>query len=168
MICYAELHAEFNLTDLNKFMENFAVFELEKKVENLQNEVEDLKKFNKNYQSHFQKIVDLSVKIALNSRDAEAYNQRGIAYGELKNYQQAIEDFTQAINLNPDPDCPLYYIGRAHAYSDLENYEKAIEDYNKAIEINPNSTFLIRRRVFLVMIYKILSKRLRILIKQEN
>ena len=37
MICYAELDAEINLTALNKFMENFAVFKLEKKVLELEN-----------------------------------------------------------------------------------------------------------------------------------
>ena len=42
MICYAELDAEINLTALNKFMENFAVFKLEKKVSALEKRVAEL------------------------------------------------------------------------------------------------------------------------------
>ena len=42
MICYAELDAEINLTNLNKFMENFAVFKLEKKVSALEKRVAEL------------------------------------------------------------------------------------------------------------------------------
>ena len=44
MICYAELEAEFNLTILNKFMENFAVFKLEKKVSALEKKNSELEK----------------------------------------------------------------------------------------------------------------------------
>ena len=44
MICYAELDAEINLIDLNKFMENFAVFKLEKKVIELENKNSKLEK----------------------------------------------------------------------------------------------------------------------------
>ena len=42
MICYAELNAEINLTNLNKFMENFAVFKLEKKISALEKRVAEL------------------------------------------------------------------------------------------------------------------------------
>ena len=54
MICYAELNAEFNLTVLNKFMENFAVFKLEKKVLELENKNYKLE----NKVSELEKIIE--------------------------------------------------------------------------------------------------------------
>jgi tetratricopeptide (TPR) repeat protein len=64
------------------------------------------------------------------------YNNQGVAYGGLKQYEKAIEDFSKAIDLNPKyADA---YNNRGNAYREIKQHEKAIEDYNKAIEHNPN------------------------------
>ena len=60
----------------------------------------------------------------------------GNANVERADYQAAIEDFSQATELNPnDPDG---WYGRGNAKRGLRQYEEAIKDYNKAIELNPN------------------------------
>jgi tetratricopeptide (TPR) repeat protein len=53
----------------------------------------------------------------------------------LKEYQQAIADYTRAIEL--DPKDALVYSNRGNAYHDLEEYHRAIEDYTRAIELDP-------------------------------
>ncbi len=73
----------------------------------------------------------------LDPNDAQAYVKRGYAYYELKEYQKAIADFTQAINIAPNV-ASIYGL-RGIVYSELEEYQKAIADFDKAI--NLDSTF---------------------------
>jgi len=64
------------------------------------------------------------------------YYNRGIAYSEKGEVERAIEDYTQAIDLNPKfADA---YIKRGLAYTKNGEFERAIADYTKAIELNPD------------------------------
>ncbi len=64
-----------------------------------------------------------------------AYNNRGIAYADMKEYDQAIADYNKAIELNPRNF--FAYNNRGIAYFYKGRYDQAIADYNKSIEINP-------------------------------
>ena len=67
-----------------------------------------------------------------------AHNARGITYGELGQYQLAIEDFTRTIGLKQDyPDA---YFNRGFAYAKLGQYHLAIEDFSKAISLKQDYT----------------------------
>jgi len=68
-------------------------------------------------------------------RDADSYTNRGIAYVEKGQYDQAISEFNKALEINPK-DTEAYY-NRGLAYYDKGQYDKAISDYTKALEINP-------------------------------
>ncbi len=63
------------------------------------------------------------------------YNGRGVAYGDLGNYRQAIDDFSMVIEIKPG--FAEAYINRGTAYAYLGNYRQAIEDFSRAIEIKP-------------------------------
>jgi tetratricopeptide (TPR) repeat protein len=65
------------------------------------------------------------------------YNNRALLYLKNGNYQEALLDFTKAIELNP-VDAEIYF-QRAGLYLFLEEYSKAFEDYQQAITINPNN-----------------------------
>jgi protein O-mannosyl-transferase len=65
------------------------------------------------------------------------YNNRGTSHSNLGNYRQAIEDFTRAIQINPDYAESYYNRGRVQCY--LGSYRQAIEDYTKAIEIKQSN-----------------------------
>ena len=68
---------------------------------------------------------------------SEAYNNRGVAYDDLRQYERAIQDYNKAIQL--DPNNAEAYNNRGNAYAKgLKQYERAIQDYNKAIQLNPN------------------------------
>jgi len=69
------------------------------------------------------------------SRDAKFYNNRGIAFGEKGQYDQAISDFNQAIAINPRYN--KAYNNRGIVYRLRGQYNQAISDFNKAIAINP-------------------------------
>jgi Flp pilus assembly protein TadD len=69
------------------------------------------------------------------SRDPKFYNNRGIAYAEKGQYDQAISDFSKAIEINPRYG--KAYNNRGIVYRLTGRYDQAISDFNKAIEINP-------------------------------
>ena len=68
------------------------------------------------------------------SGDAKFYNNRGTAYGEKGQYDQAIMDFNQAIEINPR--YIKAYNNRGIVYRLRGQYDRAISDFNKAIEMN--------------------------------
>jgi tetratricopeptide (TPR) repeat protein len=78
---------------------------------------------------------DESIKKEARENLAVTYNNRGLAYHELKQHEKAIEDYNKAIELNPK--YAVAYNNRGFAYHELKQYEKAIEDFSKAIEHNP-------------------------------
>jgi tetratricopeptide (TPR) repeat protein len=59
--------------------------------------------------------------------------QQGRDRGRRGQYKEAFEDFTQAINLNPD--FAEAYIYRSHARTGTEDKQGAVTDFQKAIEI---------------------------------
>jgi tetratricopeptide (TPR) repeat protein/S1-C subfamily serine protease len=84
----------------------------------------------KNYPSE---IDDLNQAIQLNPSDAEAYNNRGLAYLELKDYQAAIADFNQALEINPNS--ANAYSGRGAAYVLSGDTPSGIADLQKASQL---------------------------------
>jgi tetratricopeptide (TPR) repeat protein len=67
---------------------------------------------------------------------ARTYNNRGIAYQNKGNIDQAVLDYNKAIEINSN--YALAYNNRGLAYQNKGNLDQAILDYNKAIEINSN------------------------------
>lgn len=67
---------------------------------------------------------------------ARAYYHRGNSYVKLGQYERAIADYNQAIEI--DSEDAEAYNNRGNSYNGLNQYEHAIEDLNKAIELKPN------------------------------
>ena len=65
----------------------------------------------------------------------EHYNA-GVELQGQGRYDEAIDEYTKAISL--DPEQVLAYNNRGLAYSDLGQLERAIEDYDEAIRLDPN------------------------------
>ncbi len=75
---------------------------------------------------------------------AWAYNNRGLAYTYLGNPARAIEDYDQALRL--DPGLVVAYLGRGVVYNALGLYRRAIKDYDEALRIDPGSTLAYNNR----------------------
>jgi tetratricopeptide (TPR) repeat protein len=73
--------------------------------------------------------------LKLDSMNADALNNRGIAYKQKGDYNLAIKGYNEAIRLNPN--YAEAYNNRGTAYSDKGNYDQAIKDYNQAIMLKP-------------------------------
>ena len=68
--------------------------------------------------------------------NASEYFERGNRAVQRGDFQAAINDYTRAIDLQPD-SANAYY-NRGIAYENIGEYESAIDDYTRAIEIEPN------------------------------
>lgn len=66
---------------------------------------------------------------------AVAYNNRGNVYQNMGNHQQAIIDYTKAIEI--DPRYAIAYNNRGSIYDTIGAHMQAIDDYNMAIKLNP-------------------------------
>lgn len=66
---------------------------------------------------------------------AEGLFLKGVDKVQKKDYQGAINDYTQAIKINPQY-AEAYY-NRGNARLELKDYQEAINDFNQAININP-------------------------------
>ena len=64
----------------------------------------------------------------------EAHINRGMVYLELREYNNALKDFNDALLSG---DIPLAYTGRGNAYLNLRQYTKAISDLEKSIDMYP-------------------------------
>ena len=67
-----------------------------------------------------------------------AYGHRGLAYAKKRQYDRAIQDYDQAIRL--EPSHVANYTNRGIAYKNSGQLDRAIQDYDQAIRLNPNGT----------------------------
>ena len=75
---------------------------------------------------------------------AAAYNTRGAIWNERGEHDRAIEDFSEAIRL--DPQVKQFYNNRGVAWDDKAHYEEAIADYDRAIELDPRYSLAFNNR----------------------
>ncbi|MCK4788916.1 MAG: tetratricopeptide repeat protein [Desulfobacteraceae bacterium] len=73
--------------------------------------------------------------VGCRDKSVNRVNQERDDYADAK-YDQAISDYTKAIEMNPH-EAKLYY-NRGVAYYGKRWFDQAISDYGKAIEIDPD------------------------------
>lgn len=83
-----------------------------------------------------------SAYLKKNPKDYETYSDRGFVRMERLNIKEAIEDYTKAIDLNPNIQYQDY-LDRGKAKYLIQLYDSANSDFKKAVEINPNSLDLL-------------------------
>lgn len=66
---------------------------------------------------------------------ASAYYNRGITFSENKEHDEAILEYTRAVEINPN--FGEAYDNRGNTYTEKGELDSAISDYTKAIEIDP-------------------------------
>lgn len=90
----------------------------------------------KDWLDQYRKILDEQNKaINKNSKDAQAFYEKGRVYFDLAEVDNAIASFSMAITINQ-----TYleaYLSRGWIYAVIGDYDRAIEDCSKAIAINP-------------------------------
>jgi tetratricopeptide (TPR) repeat protein len=97
----------------------------------------ELGQFNKAVEDYTE-IVD-----AGRSVDFYVYFRRGYALMHLGDDDIALNDFSQAINLNPS--FPATYLFRGSIYGDLGNFDAALRDFDNALSLGENAETFLRR-----------------------
>jgi tetratricopeptide (TPR) repeat protein len=69
-------------------------------------------------------------------QDSRAYNKRGLAHASTRNFEQAIIDFTKALDL--DPQYAEAYNNRSTAHLMMGNYGQAVTDCTRALWLAPD------------------------------
>ncbi|RRB02955.1 tetratricopeptide repeat protein [Larkinella rosea] len=93
-------------------------------------------------------IQPLNQAIDADGGNFEAFNSRGVAHYELKDYENALLDYEQAIQLKPDFYKPYY--NRAKLKTARGETDPALKDYAEAIRRAPDSSdiYLDRGQLF--------------------
>ena len=73
------------------------------------------------------------------SKDGTEYFSIAEKNIENKQFDQAVINYTKAININPSNSD--YLVSRGIAYSDIGDYYKAITDFTRALEIKPKDLY---------------------------
>jgi tetratricopeptide (TPR) repeat protein len=82
-----------------------------------------------------QRIASCSAGMAAaDANDASPWHNRGVAYLSLKNYRNAILDFTAALRRKKDAQTQMF---RGIAFSELGEYERALLDLEDALRAAP-------------------------------
>ena len=81
------------------------------------------------------KFEDSNKAIDMDPHNAMAYVNRGLAYFNLGNREQAIANYNKAIDL--DPHNAMAYLGRGSAYDNAGKRQQAIANYDRAIDLDP-------------------------------
>ena len=77
-------------------------------------------------------------------QEPTAIVDQGKSYRERGRYDEALADFTRAIELNPDDDSAI--ASRGETYRLSGRYDEALADFNRAIELNPDYAWAIASR----------------------
>lgn len=94
---------------------------------------------SKHRSAYIAAIADLDEAIRIVPNSAEMHTLRGIMYDNIKGYDQAVTDYSKAIELDPNPNAWRHdLLGRA--LLGARRYEQAIASYTKAIELLPQES----------------------------
>jgi tetratricopeptide (TPR) repeat protein len=77
---------------------------------------------------------------------AIAFNSRGNSHAAKDQPDRAIEDYDQAIRLNPNYAAPHH--NRGGVYLDRAQYDRAIQDFDQALRLKPNEAVLLSGRCY--------------------
>ena len=95
-------------------------------------------------------IVACSAVIANHPSDkhdlATAFKNRANAYDDKHKHELALNDYTQAIMLDPQ-DADIFN-SRGTTWSALRQYARAIEDFSRALELKPGLAMAVSNRCF--------------------
>lgn len=99
---------------------------------------------NQNHHYHQQQQqlpqqVDIPTDGPTNQRGAEKFKAKGNAFMAQREYDNALEAYTQAIQCSPNGlQSHVYYSNRAAALCYLERYHDAVSDSQRSLELKPD------------------------------
>jgi tetratricopeptide (TPR) repeat protein len=82
---------------------------------------------------------------------AITFNNRGVVYGEVGDFDRAISDYQESLALRPNDATTLKnlrvaFVRRGNQHDNLNEFERAIADYTQALEIDSDHVSTLQRR----------------------
>jgi tetratricopeptide (TPR) repeat protein len=101
---------------------------------------------NKNIKCSLQKI---STAISLSPKCIDCYRFRARIWVGMKNYKNAISDYTKILKIEPNKYPHVYYL-RGDCFAEIGFYAQAIKDYTACLKLMPKDgkVWYYRARVF--------------------
>ena len=81
-------------------------------------------------------IVHASMLLAADPHNGEMYLLRAIAYGQLREWRRALDDWDKRLELRPDDSIAISQ--RAGVRCELKDYAGALEDYGTLMRLQPS------------------------------
>jgi tetratricopeptide (TPR) repeat protein len=79
-----------------------------------------------------------ALELALeDEQDPNVWNRKGNALLELERFDEALECYRRAIEMEPEND--VYWTNMGVALLELERFDEALEAFNRALMINPKN-----------------------------
>jgi tetratricopeptide (TPR) repeat protein len=92
-----------------------------------------------NRQGEHEKAIEYYTKAITIKKDSDYFFNRGSTWDTINQFENAIADFTIAIELKPKD--PVIYNNRGIAYINLKEYKKALNDFNIAVKLAPSARY---------------------------
>ena len=89
-------------------------------------------------------IADYTKALEFDATYAEAYINRGAAYGKSGKTELALADFNKGIEL--DPKAANGYFNRSLLYSEMKKFDLAIRDHDSYLQLNPGNISILYER----------------------
>lgn len=81
----------------------------------------------------------------LNSKQsADEFIRQGDSYTSLHKHKEAIQSYTEALNL--DPQCARAYVGRGRGFARVDDDKSAIQDFDQALKLVPEDAVVLGLR----------------------
>ena len=163
LIHYEAANVYLRVGDITRLMKNYkrseetylnAIKLLEELVAESGDDIDYLRSLGRTYQGQagllkeiakleesknaFQKASNCySRAIELTPNDSDFWHWRGVVNWKLKQWDNALQDLSQAISLNQHN--PLHLDVRGLIYTDMKRFDEAVTDISKAIELEPDN-----------------------------
>ncbi|MEO8609919.1 MAG: tetratricopeptide repeat protein [Chloroflexota bacterium] len=96
------------------------------------------------------RVRTLNLAIQYNPFNLDLYRQRGTAHSAINDADEAIADFTQVLERNPD-DARAYYARGSAYFLSQKHDDAALADFDRATELDPNLFYVYTTRSTLYM-----------------
>jgi|GEM_PF-2056009 len=82
-------------------------------------------------------LLQYSQALAMNSKIASVYSNRGQVYYDKGELDKAFSDFNQALKINPQ--LASTHMGRSYVYIKKEQWDLALDDFNQGLTVVPQN-----------------------------
>ena len=126
------LHQQSDLADLDAMITTCLSKQPGQRFQSVEDLLQELVRSYKTRFSESPRQLMISGGDALTAAD---YNNRSATYHQLRQYDDALRDCNQAMEL--DPKLVNTYNTRGHIFLSLKEYNKALQDFDRAIQLDP-------------------------------